>query len=181
MLRIASAIYSLLISGCLLFTYSGPPGNRSHLNPGDVLTPVAGETPSGKTLSLTSGGTTGRALVIFSFSRAAGRDAQEWTRQVSKTEPHMTIYSVIVLESVPRLFRGIAVSEIRSQMDASMQDRTILLYQDEDYWKKELQVQDESHACVILLGTDWHIRWINSDGFENSSYVELRAMIGGAN
>jgi hypothetical protein len=34
----------------------------------------------------------------------------------------------------------------------ALQDRTILLYRDEDLWKQRLQVVNERRACVLLLG-----------------------------
>jgi hypothetical protein len=41
-------------------------------------------------------------------------------------------FQVIVLESVPKLFRGAALSGIKSGMPIAVQELTIVLYQDEE-------------------------------------------------
>ena len=78
----------------------------SLLKPGDALPPLAGQTVAGKPLDLPTAAEGKIAVVIFSFSRAGGRDAQNWAQHLSKDDPHLSIYSAIFLESVPRLFRS---------------------------------------------------------------------------
>jgi hypothetical protein len=48
---------------------------------------------------------------------------------------------------------------------ATMRDTTIVSYQNEDVWKQRLAVADESHAYVLVLGPDGHLRWRNSGAF----------------
>jgi hypothetical protein len=144
------------------------------LKPGDALPPLAGQTVTGKPLELParSGGEV--AVLIFSFSRAGGRDAQNWAQRLSKDEPHLPVYTVIFLESVPRLFRPMAVSAIRSGMPTAMLDRTLILYQRQNFWEEKLNITDESDACVLVLGQTGGIRWISSGRFAYSLYLRLR-------
>ena len=72
--------------------------------------------------------------------------------------------TVIMLEAAPRL-RGIIVSELKKNMPPSMRDRTIVLYRSEKLWKQRLAVADDSHAYVLLLGPDGHMRWRRSRCF----------------
>lgn len=149
----------------------------SHLEPDDTLPMLGGQALTGKWLDLPAAAGDSPAAVILSFSRAGGRDAQNWTQHLSKDYPHLAIYTVIFLESVPRLFRSVAVSGIRDGMPLFMQDRTILLYQDEILWKQRLQVTDESRASVILLGPRGHIQWIVSGPFADPLYLALSKQI----
>jgi hypothetical protein len=149
----------------------------SHLKPDDTLPPLAGQALSGKWVDLPASAAGKPAVVIFSFSRAAGRDAHNWTQHLSKDDPRLSIYTVIFLESVPRLIRGMVVSGIKSQIPTVMQDRTILLYQDERSWKQRLHLADESHACVTLVRENGKIQWMNSESFVDVRYSELTKQI----
>jgi hypothetical protein len=149
----------------------------SHLKPEDTLPVVRGQALTGKWLDLPAAASDSSAAVILSFSRAGGRDAQNWAQHLSKDYPHLAIYTVIFLESVPRLFRSLAVSGIKDGMPLSMQDRTVVLYRDESLWKERLQVIDESRASVILLGPRGHIQWITSGPFADSLYLSLSKQI----
>jgi hypothetical protein len=79
-----------------------------------------------------------------------------------------------MLESVPTLFRGMAVSGIKSNMPSAIQDRTIVSYQDEALWKHRLAVTDDGHAYVVLVGTNGHIHCITSGAFSDAEYRSLK-------
>jgi hypothetical protein len=146
----------------------------SLLKPGDAFPPLAGKTVEGKQLDLPTAAAGKVAVVIFSFSRAGGRDAQNWAQHLSKDDPHLPIYTAIFLESVPRMFRSIAVSGIRSGMPPVMLDRTLLLYQQQTSWEQRLHVTDERYACVLVLDRSGRIRWISLGPFADSLYLRLR-------
>jgi hypothetical protein len=161
----------------MLMSASGPAQSApSHLKPDDTMPALGGQALTGKWLDLPAAAGESPAAVILSFSRAGGRDAQNWAQHLSK-DSHLAIYTVIFLESVPRLFRPAAISGIRNGIPLAMQDRTILLYQDEGLWKQRLQVTDESHASVILLGSKGHIQWMTSGPFADSLYLALSRQI----
>jgi hypothetical protein len=155
---------------------SGQP-QSSLLKPGDPLPPLAGQTLTSKQLDVTVTTDKGQSVLILSFSRAGGRDAQNWTQRLSKDFPQVPIYTVIFLESVPSLFRPVAISSIRREMPSSMQDRTIVLYRDESLWKQRLQANTGSSASVILLGPGSHIGWITPGPFADVLYQELSKRI----
>lgn len=174
LLRQSAAVF--VMGGALAVPTAGQPGS-SHLKPGDTLPALVGQTITGKNLDLPAAADDSQAVLIFSFSRAGGRDAQNWEQRLSKDYPHLSIYTAIFLESVPRLFRPLAVTGIRNGMPLLLQDRTMLSYRDESLWKERLHVADESHASVILLGPGGHIRWIRSGPFTASLYLALETQI----
>jgi hypothetical protein len=68
------------------------------------------------------------ALVISSFSKKGGQDAQQWARQFSMEfaqDSNVICYSVIFLESVPRLFRGFVTSGIKKGMPEEKHSQAI--------------------------------------------------------
>lgn len=149
----------------------------SHVKPGDILPSLAGQALTGKWVDTASEFGGSPAVVVFSFSRAGGRGAQLWTQRLMKDNPHLAICTVIFLESVPGLFRDMAVSGIKDGMPPALQDRTILLYRDENLWKQRLQIADERHACVVLLGPAGRVQWMTSESFADAIYSDFSKSI----
>ena len=140
---------------------------------GDPLPPLVGQSVAGKPLGLPSAAAGKSVVVIFSFSRAGGRDAQNWAQHLSKDDPQLPIFTAIFLESVPRIFRPMAVSGIQSGMPAAMLERTLLLYQQQTWWERMLHVANDAYACVLLLDKSGHVRWMSPGPFADSTYVRL--------
>lgn len=136
----------------------------------------SGQTLSGKSLDLLAAAAGRPTVVVFSFSKSAGQDAHKWNENLSRDFPNVPAYTVIEFESVPKFFRGMALAGIKS-MPASMQDRTVVLYQGEDLWKERLAVSDETRAYVVILGPDGHIRWRNIGTFAEFEYADLRDLL----
>jgi hypothetical protein len=149
-------------------------GGTSPLKAGDLLPPLVGQTVAGKQLDLPAATERKVAVVIFSFSRTGGQDARSWEQHISKDDPNLPLYTAIFLESVPRLFRSLAISDIRSTMPPAMLGQTLLLYQQQTFWKQRLRVTDENHACVLVLDRSGRIRWISLGPYADALYVHLR-------
>ncbi len=177
MLRTYGAILAWALALSLTSPALGQPGSPP-LRPGDVLPSVAGETLSGKPLDLPTAAQDRAAVVIFSFSRAGGRDAQNWAQHLAKDYPRLDIYNVIFLESVSRLFRGMAVSGIRSGMPPAVQDRSAIVYRLQSIWEQRLQVTNEADATVVVLGRAGSIRGMARGPFAESVYARIRAGVG---
>ncbi len=167
----------LLVTATLIASRAHGEPRSSVLRLGDPLPALAGQTLTGKQLDVNAAAGAGQPVLILSFSRAGGRDAENWAQRLQKDFPQLTIYTAIFLESVPSLFRPMAISAIRNGMPHSMQDRTIVLYRDENIWKQRLQVNSISCAGVILLGPDGHINWTTPGPFTDGLYQELSRLI----
>lgn len=171
-----STLVVLLVSFFLFSSHvHAAPAPVTPLHLGDLFPEVVGETLTSKSLELPAAAAGKPAVIVFSFSKTAGKDARLWNEHLSKDFSNAGLgYDVIVLESVPKLFRGMAVSGIRSSMPPPLQDRTIVLYKDEELWKGRLAVSDDQRAYVVLLGPDDHLVWSNSSAFSDSQYEELK-------
>lgn len=147
---------------------------------GEVLSPVGGETLSGKPAELPAMGAGSSRIVVFSFSKAASADSKQWNERVAKdlgADSPAIVITAIVLEAVPRLFRGMAISGIKSDMPRALWDKTILVYKDEAAWKKRLAVSSDKHAYVLLLDGEGRARWMSSGAFTEAEYARLRKQI----
>ena len=147
--------------------------NQPRVIYGRIMPAVSGRTLTGREVDLPAAAGGKPAVVIFTFSRAAGRDAENWAQRLSIREPRVPVYTVIFLESVPRLIRGMVVSGIKSEMPPAMQDRAIILFHDEESWKEQLQVSNDGHACVTLIGADGVVQWVNSESFTDFRFSAL--------
>jgi hypothetical protein len=165
-----------LIAGLLtLAPLANSAQNGAAPHPGDPFPQITGQTLTNRSLDLPSAASGKPAVIVFSFTRTAGKDARLWNEHLSKDfSTDAPDYDVIVLESVPKLFRGMALSGIRSSMPLPLQDRTIILYQDEALWKTRLAVSDANRAYLILLGPDGHIRSSNIGKYTESAYAQFK-------
>jgi hypothetical protein len=72
---------------------------------------MSGKTLTGRSLELPAAATGRPTVVVFSFSRTANKDAHQWNEHLTKEFTNgVPLYEVIVLESVPKLFRGTLTS-----------------------------------------------------------------------
>lgn len=158
----------------LLFTLPVP---AAALHPDDLLPSLAGPTLSGPSLELPAA-PGHAALVIFSFSRSAGRDARLWNERFSRDFPEDgPAYLVLELESVPRLVRGRVVSAIRNGMPLRMQGRAIILDHDEATWRSLLEVSEDRRAHLVLLDAGGRIAWRNGGAFTEVEYRRMKAVL----
>jgi hypothetical protein len=150
------------------------------LHPGDALPALHGETLSGKPVELPAVGAGRTRVLVFSFTKAAGADSRLWNDRLAKdlgpTGP-VIAFRVIELQSVPRLFRQMAVSGIKGGMPQALWDQTILSYKDEAFWKDRLGVTEDRHSHVVLLDAEGHIRWMGSGPYSESGYQQLSAAL----
>jgi len=174
---------ALLLLALGLFVISSAASAQSAttaLNLGDFLPEVSGQTPSGGSLRLSDLIAGKTSVVVFSFSKTAGKDARLWNDHLFNdygSNRLVAVSTVIMLEAAPRLLRGIIVSELKSNLPPSMRDRTIVSYQNEELWKQRFAVADDSHAYVLLLSPDGHVRWRNPGAFSDAEYTELKNKI----
>ena len=147
------------------------------LKPGDMMPTLSGETPSAKPIQLPMADKGVARLLMFSFSREAGSDSRLWTERLAKNPGAagvVIVFRVILLQSVPRLFRGAAVSGIKSSEPQSLWDRTILSFRDEGLWKQYLAVSNERCSYLLLVDGDNRVRWLSPGPYTDARYEDLR-------
>lgn len=150
------------------------------LHLGDALPDVIGQNLSGSPAQLSTAVAGKYAVVVFSFSKAGGKDTQLWNKNLLRdfgSDRSVALSTVIMLESAPRLLRGVIVSRLKSDMPAPLQSTTIVSYQNEKLWKQRLRVADDSHAYVVLLEQNGSISLTNSGALSATEYKELKTKI----
>ena len=170
MLLSLTALFSLMSSAA---TAQSPV-----LRVGDAFPYFSTRAVMGKPIVLPEAASGKAALVIFTFGRAAGKDGQTWNLRLAKDfENPVPNYTIIVAESVPKMFQGRALSGVKSGLPQEMQNRAVLQLQDEQKWRTILGVKDDQRAYVLLRGPDGHIAWRNASAFSQSDYTLVRSQL----
>jgi hypothetical protein len=146
------------------------------IQPGERFPQLTGKSLAGPEVTLPAADMGSKRVVVFSFSKASGDDSRLWNEHLAKDYgPNGVLrFRVIVLQSVPRLFRGMAVSGIKSGVPRGEWDRVILLYQDEQPWKERLRVSNDKYAYVVLVDGEGRVEWMGSGPFSDAVYAHLK-------
>ena len=166
---------SLIFFWCVL---AAAPADRIFV--GQVLPTVSGETLTGKELELPAADAGSSRILVFSFTKKASGDSKLWnehmTRDFGSRGP--AVFRVIFLESVPKVFRSMAISGIKSGLPEALWDRTLLVYQGEDAWKFRLVVTSDRHSYLVLLDGQGRVEWMSSRAFNEAEYADLKKLLG---
>ena len=149
------------------------------LKTGENLPVIQGETLAGKSQELPSG-TEKISFIVFSFTKKGGSFARKWVERFDKefgSNPNGKSYSVMFLEGVPRLLRGMVSSGIKKGIPKSKHSQALLIYKDEKLWKERLDALKEDDAYLVLLDSSGTILWLHSGQFSENHFSELKAEV----
>jgi hypothetical protein len=127
-----------------------------------VIPHTDGETLSGKKIVLPDATVGHPAIFIVGFSHAAGESSGRWDKELRKdfsSDSNLRILSVAELQDAPRLVRGMIRHGMRGSVPQNEQDSFVLLYQDEDVWKKLADFSEADDAYILVVDTAGNIRW----------------------
>jgi hypothetical protein len=114
------------------------------------------------------------AVLVIGFTHASHAQTKVWS---ARLEPEFVVYSVAVLQDVPRLVRGMAVSGIKKDVPQERRDRFLLVFRGEPELKASVGFERRDDAYLALIDRDGLIRWQFHGAFNESSLRELRARI----
>ena len=104
------------------------------------------------------------ALLVIGFSKASAQVTRPWLeacRTTTAPKPaatRTTCYDVRMLADVPWLLRGLVERGMRSGLPADLQKTVLLIYSDNDAWRKRLGVADDNSAYVVACDKDGMVR-----------------------
>jgi len=143
---------------------------------GQTFPAVAGQTVSGTLLELPSAGAGRTQVLEFSFSFASGSDCRVWNEHLEKdfgADAEFSTFSVMMLESVPKLFRGLVTSGVRSRMPSRLWNKTALVYKEDALWKSRLAVSSDN-CYIVLLSSAARVSWLTRGPFTDAEYAQLK-------
>lgn len=102
------------------------------------------------------------AVLNIGFSRSGGDSSRRWGKQLAQDlagEKNLRIYSIAELQDAPKMVRGMIKHGMRSGVPKSEQDFFVVLYQDEDAWKKLADFSDTNDAYILLADSSGKVVW----------------------
>ena len=102
------------------------------------------------------------AILVIGFSRSGGDSAGRWSKQLRQDlaqDKNVRIFSVAELQDAPKLARGLIRHGMRGGIPQNEHDSFVLLYQDEDVWKKLAEFSDTNNAYILLVDSGGNISW----------------------
>ena len=124
-----------------------------------VIPHTEAETLSGKKIVWPDAASGHPAVFIVGFSRAGGDSSGRWGKQLRQEFSNVQIYSVAELQDAPKMVRGMIRHSMRGNIPQNEQDTFVVLYQDEDVWKKLADFSDPNDAYMLLVDSMGRIRW----------------------
>jgi hypothetical protein len=146
-----------------------------------VLPTLSTETLSGKTFVIPRDLRGGAALFVVGFTKSSQEQTEGWTRRLraDKTNPlRLPLHSVIDLEDVPRLFRGMIVRSLKSNIPARLHDDFLVVTQSSDVWKRIAGFAAEDEAYLLLVGPDGAVAWRTHGPVTDATYAALQQAMG---
>jgi hypothetical protein len=123
----------------------------------ETIPKIDAKAVSGKAVSLPAAVAGAPAVLVFGFSKDSDKQIRQWAKRLNAEK--VTVYSLPVLESVPRLVRGMAVSGIKGSTDASYRDFMVPVFANEAALKALVQYSAADDAYVVLLDPAGNIQW----------------------
>jgi hypothetical protein len=152
-----------------LLAAAEPGDSERTLAPGDPFPALAGKTLAGQPLALPL--PSGRAtLLVLGFSREAATVMVPWLQACRSRPdagmPAVDCYDVRMVQGIPRLVRGFVEKGMRKESPSELLDSTLLVYRDNQLWKRRLGVRDPETAYVVLLSSDGRVAALFEGPFE---------------
>jgi hypothetical protein len=117
---------------------------------------IEGETLSGRKVSLPAAAQGRSALLIIGFTRGSQTQTKAWSQRVRDRFP---AWSIVVLEDVPRLVRGMVTHGIKSGTPQELYDRFLLVYHGEKELKQAAGFDRPDDAYLLVIDGSGAIRW----------------------
>ena len=99
------------------------------------------------------------AILVLGFTRESNAPARDWAEQLRvafedspENAPTPAVLSLVVLDEVPRLFRGMIRRGIRAAIPDTLQNTFYIVESNGDYWRKlaSFSAEDDAESAYVL-------------------------------
>ncbi len=114
------------------------------------------------------------AVVVMWFTQASQNQTKAWTQRIGAQFP---VYSIAVLEDVPRLVRGMASHGIKSGTPENQREHFLLVYHNEKELKQAAAFSTPDDAYILILDKSGVIRWKFHGPVTDASFEQLKTQM----
>ena len=147
---------------------------------GEQFPPTGGQNLLGKPVFLPAAAAGQPAILVLGFTHASQNQTKAWSQRLEKQFPPpapVWIYSIAVLQDVPKLVRGMAVHGIKSGVPAEQHARFLLVYRKEEELKQAAGFTAPDDAYIVVLDPAGAIRWRFHGPVTDSAIDQLLAQL----
>ncbi len=115
---------------------------------------IEGESLAGQKVALPEAAAGKVAVLVFGFTKASKAATSAWATKLLAdfgTKPDFELYQLPVLEDVPRLIRGMAISGMKKGVPEKRRDHFVPILQDEPELKKFVRYREPDDAYLVVL------------------------------
>ena len=117
------------------------------------------------------------AVLIFGFTKASKEPTSAWANKIQAefgVRSGFVLYQLPVLESVPRLIRGMVISSIKKGVTESMRAHFIPILRNEAELKELVSYKAPDDAYLVVLDPNGQVVLQTSGQFSEGAYGEFR-------
>ncbi len=138
---------------------------------GQQLPAIEGQSLTDQKVKLPDGHAT--ALVI-GFTHGSQTQTKAWAQRIGGAFP---VYSIAVLEDVPKLVRGMASHGIKSGVPENQRGRFLLVYHNEKELKQAAGFSTPDDAYVLVVDKSGGIPWKYHGAVSEAAFDQLKAQM----
>ena len=116
-------------------------------------------------------------VLVLGFSKSSGDVCKGWEKRLAeiyRDSREVTYYEMPVLESVPKLIRGMVVKSIKSGVPEAEQAHYLPLFSDEAAWQKIAHYANSDDAYVLVVDGDGKVLWQTSGKVTDAGFAAVR-------
>ena len=91
------------------------------------------------------------AILVVGFGRAAGRQVRLWRQHIDGIESAPSVASVLVIDDMTRLTRGVLTRMMRGEVSEERQETIYLVTEDGEAWRDLAQIDETSDADAAYV------------------------------
>ena len=141
---------------------------------------VQGTTFAGQAVSLPQQLEGRVGVLVLGFSKSSGDVCKGWGQRVAESyrDSHGVVYfQMPVLESVPKLIRGMVVKSIKSGLPEAEQTHFLPVFSNEAEWRTIARYSNPDDAYVLVVDEHGTVRWQTSGKATDSGFAALKQQV----
>jgi hypothetical protein len=147
---------------------------------GQEIPVVTGQTLAGKDVKLPADVRGKVAILIMGFSKNSSAQTGAWGKQVAEgpgKDAGVVFYQLPMLESVPRMIRGMVTRSIRNDTAPEMKEHMLPIFEKEKEWKSLVKFSAADDAYLLVLDGQGKVAWFGNGIWTPEAFRTLRTVV----
>jgi hypothetical protein len=119
-------------------------------------------------------------VLVLGFSKGSGDVCKGWGQRLAESyrnSHEVMYYQVPVLESVPKLMRGMVLKSMKSGVPDTEQAHFVPIFSNEVEWKRAARYANADDAYVFVVDGEGKVRWQTSGRVTDTGFGGLRDQV----